>query len=67
MPPGVDSAGAGSPLRHPNESRPTCKNDGRHVIFAKSRSAIMLDLVYILIGVLLFVACWASTKACDRL
>jgi hypothetical protein len=38
-----------------------------HVIIAKSRSASMLDLVYILIGILLFVACWASTKACDRL
>jgi len=27
----------------------------------------MLDLVYIAVGLVLFVACWASTKGCDRL
>ena len=27
----------------------------------------MLDLIYVLIGIVLFVACWAFTKACDRL
>jgi hypothetical protein len=32
MPPGVDSAEVGLPLRHPNDSRPTCKNDGHHVL-----------------------------------
>ncbi|HXF25960.1 MAG TPA: hypothetical protein VN610_01735 [Bryobacteraceae bacterium] len=27
----------------------------------------MLDFFYILIAILFFVACWAFTKACDRL
>jgi len=27
----------------------------------------MLDLLYILIGALFFVGCWAFAKACDRL
>jgi len=27
----------------------------------------MLDLLYVLIGALFFVGCWAFTKACDRL
>jgi hypothetical protein len=27
----------------------------------------MLDLFYILIAVLFFLACWAFTRACDRL
>jgi len=28
---------------------------------------VVLDLIYILIGVLFFVGCWSFTKACDRL
>ena len=28
---------------------------------------IVLDLIYILIGLFFFVACWLFTKACDRL
>jgi hypothetical protein len=43
------------------------KERWHRVIFVESRQKIMLDLVYVLIGILLFVACWASTKACDRL
>jgi hypothetical protein len=43
------------------------KKDGHHVIFVESRWETMLDLVYVLAGILLFVACWAATKACDRL
>jgi len=27
----------------------------------------MLDLLYVLIGALFFMACWGLTKACDRL
>jgi len=27
----------------------------------------MLDLLYILVGALFFVGCWAFAKACDRL
>ena len=27
----------------------------------------MLDVFYILVGALFFVACWAFAKACDRL
>jgi len=27
----------------------------------------MLDLLYLLVGALFFVCCWAFTKACDRL
>jgi len=27
----------------------------------------MLDLIYTVVGLVLFVACWASTKGCDRL
>ena len=31
------------------------------------RSEPMLDLIYLLIGTVFFVGCWAFTKACDRL
>jgi len=27
----------------------------------------MIDLIYIIVGTLFFVACWAFTKACDKL
>jgi len=27
----------------------------------------MLDLLYVVVGLVLFVACWAATKGCDRL
>jgi len=27
----------------------------------------MLDLFYVFVGLVLFIACWASTRACDRL
>jgi len=27
----------------------------------------MLDIFYVLIGILFFALCWAFTKACDRL
>jgi len=29
--------------------------------------ALMLDTLYVLIAVTFFAACWAFTKACDRL
>jgi len=27
----------------------------------------MIDIIYIIVGTLFFVACWAFTKACDKL
>jgi len=27
----------------------------------------MIDIFYIIVGTLFFVACWAFTKACDKL
>jgi len=28
---------------------------------------VMLDLIYVALGILFFVGCWAFTKGCDRL
>ena len=42
-------------------------DDGHLLILPDLRLKIMLDLIYVVIGILLFAACWASTKACDRL
>jgi len=27
----------------------------------------MIDIIYVIVGTLFFVACWAFTKACDKL
>ena len=39
----------------------------RHRLRFAVRSEPMLDLIYLLIGTLFFVGCWAFTKACDQL
>lgn len=49
-----------------NASRTTSRVVGRSG-FRRKTEEEMLDLVYIFVGVIFFVGCWALAKACDRL
>ncbi len=47
--------------------RSRAHSNGDHFQTALGAGGHMLDLIYIVVGLVLFVACWASTKGCDRL
>jgi hypothetical protein len=38
-----------------------------HFLMAYGAGVHMLDFFYVLVGLVLFIACWAFTKGCDRL